>query len=106
MQKDFFLLLDAVAESIEQLDKMVKGARRYFQTYNEKHRVAVKDVIRELRRQEHIADGIEDKIKAKAFNMGLDAVSVYHMVRLTEIVGTIADHAENAGDMMRAMLAK
>lgn len=106
LEKDFFLLVDAVAEAIELLDKMVKGARRYFQTYNEHHRVDVKDMIRELRGQEHQADKIEDTVKAKAFNMGLDAVSVYHMVRLTEIVGSIADHAENAGDMMRAMLAK
>ena len=57
-------------------------------------------------KDEHEADKIEDIVKAKAFNMDLDAVSVYHLVRLTEIVGSIADHAENAGDMMRAMLAK
>ncbi len=106
LEKDSLLLVDAVAEAIEQLDKMVKGAREYFQTYNESHRVEVKDMIRELRHQEHVVDKIEDAIKSKAFNMGLDAVSVYHMVHLTEIVGSIADHAENAGDMMRAMLAK
>jgi hypothetical protein len=28
------------------------------------------------------------------------------MVRLAEIIGSIADHAENAGDMMRAMIAR
>jgi hypothetical protein len=28
------------------------------------------------------------------------------LIRLTEIIGSIADHAENAGDMMRAMVAK
>jgi hypothetical protein len=27
-------------------------------------------------------------------------------VRLAEIIGSIADHAENAGDMMRAMIAR
>jgi uncharacterized protein Yka (UPF0111/DUF47 family) len=28
------------------------------------------------------------------------------MVKLAEIIGSIADHAENAGDMMRAMIAR
>jgi len=32
--------------------------------------------------------------------------SFFFMIRLAEIIGSIADHAENAGDMMRTMLAK
>jgi uncharacterized protein len=28
------------------------------------------------------------------------------MVKLAEIIGSVADHAENAGDMMRAMIAR
>jgi hypothetical protein len=85
---------------------MVREARAYFQTYNEDQRILVKDIIRNLRRQEHEADKCEDRLKRKVFNMELDAVSVYHIVRLAEFVGSIADHAENAGDMMRAMLSK
>jgi uncharacterized protein Yka (UPF0111/DUF47 family) len=38
--------------------------------------------------------------------MEMEAVTVFHMVRLAETIGSIADHAENAGDMMRAMLSK
>jgi predicted phosphate transport protein (TIGR00153 family) len=106
LQKDFFLLVDAVAESIEYLSDMVGQARKYFQSYNENQRTAVKDIIRALRLQEHNADKLEDTLKAKTFSSQLDPVSVFHMIRLTEIVGSIADHAENAGDMMRAMLAK
>jgi hypothetical protein len=33
-------------------------------------------------------------------------VTVFHLIRLTEIFDSIADHAENAGDMMRAMIAR
>ena len=51
-------------------------------------------------------DGIGPEVAAQAIKVQLDAVSVYHMVRLAEFVGSIADHAENAGDMMRAMLSK
>jgi len=106
LQKDFFLLVDAVVEPIEELSRMVIEARKYFRSFSEKQRVAVKDIIRNLRRQEHEADVQEDQIKKKVFNSTLDPVTVFHVVRLAETVGSIADHAENAGDMMRAMIAR
>jgi hypothetical protein len=106
LEKDFFLLADAVVEPIEELSQMVIEARKYFRTYNEKQRGLVKDIIRRLRQHEHEADKFEDAIKRKVFNMELDPVTVFHSIRLAEIIGSIADHAENAGDMMRAMLAK
>ncbi len=106
LQKDFFLLVDSVVEPIEELSRMVSEARKYFRNFSEKQRVAVKDIIRNLRRQEHEADVLEDQIKKKIFNSALDPVTVFHIVRLAETVGSIADHAENAGDMMRAMVAR
>ncbi len=106
LEKDFVLLVDAVIEPIDELSKMVREARSYFKTYNEKQRGKVKSIIRDLRQQEHEADKLEDGIKRRVFNMDIDAVSVYHLIQLAEILGSIADHAENAGDMMRAMLAK
>ena len=66
----------------------------------------MKDIIRSLRKQEHRADKHEDVIKQRALNLKIDPVTVFHMVRLAETIGSIADHAENAGDMMRAMVAK
>ena len=65
-----------------------------------------KEIIRTLRHQERAADRVEDLIKKKVFNMDVDPVTVFHVVRLAETIGAIADHAENAGDMMRAMVAK
>jgi predicted phosphate transport protein (TIGR00153 family) len=106
IEKDFLLLVDAVIDPIEELNKMVSEARKYFRTYNENQRTVVKDIIRNLRQQEHDADKLEDAIKRNIFNQCADAVTVFHTVRLAEIIGSIADHAENAGDMMRAMLAK
>jgi uncharacterized protein len=66
----------------------------------------VKDMIRSLRQHEHEADRLEDLVKQKVFNSVSDSVTVFHLVRLAEIIGSISDHAENAGDMMRAMIAK
>lgn len=106
LEKDFDLLVDAVVTPIEELSKMVSEARHYFQSYNEDQRKKVKNIIRNLRQQEHEADIVEDRLKGRLFNMDTDAVSTYHLIRLVEIIGSIADHAENAGDMMRAMMAK
>ena len=106
IKKDFALLVDAVINSIETLSTMVSEARKYFKTYSEDQRVVVKDIIRKLRRQEHEADKFEDRIKKKVFIMEADAVIIFHLVRLAEIIGSIADHSQNAGDMMRAMLSR
>ena len=106
LHKDFFLLVDAVLDPIEEMCRMVAEARQYFTNFAEKQRVLVKDIIHTLRQQEHEADKVEDAIKAKVLNLQIDPVTVFHMIRLAETIGSIADHAENAGDMMRAMLAR
>jgi hypothetical protein len=37
------------------------------------------------------------------FNSIQNPIAVFHLVRLAEIIGFITDHAENDGDMLRAM---
>ena len=106
LEKDFFLLVDAVLDPVEEMCRMLSEARTYFKNFSEKHRRIVKDIIHALHRLEHNADQVEDAIKEKVLNMQIDSVTVYHMIRLAETVGSIADHAENAGDMMLAMLAR
>jgi uncharacterized protein len=106
LEKEFVALADAVIDPIEELSKMVAEARKYFKNYSEDQRLIIKNIIRTLRRQEHEADKAEDMVKQKVLNMNIDAVTVFHMVRLAEIIGSIADHSENAGDMMRAMIAR
>ena len=106
LEKDFMILVEAVTDPIEELSKMVTEARKYFANFSDAQRIVVKDMIRTLREHEHEADKLEDTVKEKIFNSIDDAVAVFHLIRLTEIIGSIADHAENAGDMMRAMIAK
>ena len=106
LEKDFMLLVAAVMDPIEELSKMVTEARKYFSNFSESQRTIVKKIIRELRDYEHEADKLEDAVKDKIFNTIDDAVAVFHLIRLAEVIGSIADHAENAGDMMRAMIAK
>ena len=106
LKKDFAMLVDAVVDPIDEMAKMVEQARNYFKNYSEQQRVKVKEIIRTLRHQERKADQVEYTIKKKVFSLDIDPVTIYHVVKLSEIIGSIADHAENAGDMMRAMVAK
>ena len=106
LQSDFSTFVDVVVDPIDAMSQMVAEARKYFKNYDEKQRVVVKEIIRKLRHQERDADRVEYTIKSKVFDMDVDPVTVFHIVRLAETIGGIADHAENAGDMMRAMVAK
>lgn len=106
LHKDFAMLVDAVLEPVEELSRMVAEARRYFKTFSETTRKSVKEIIHAIHLGEHDADKVEDALKRKVMNMKIDPVTVFHMVRLAETIGSIADHAENAGDMMRAMVAR
>ena len=105
LEKDFFLLVDTVIDPVEDLSRLVAEARKYFRTFSDAQREAVKAIIHGLAQKEHEADKLEDSLKRKIFNL-TDPVTVFHMVTLTETIGSIADHAENAGDMMRAMIAR
>ncbi len=106
LEKDFFLLVDAVMDPVEELCRLVLEARKYFRSKSEKQRKIVKDIAHMIRRQEHDADKVEDGIKGKLLNMKIEPITVFHMIRLAETIGSIADHAENAGDMVQSMIAR
>jgi predicted phosphate transport protein (TIGR00153 family) len=106
VEKDFFLLIDAVIEPIEELTVMITEARIYFKNFSEKQRRKVKEIITNLRQMEHEADKREYVLNKKIFKYEKDPITAIHLLKLSEIVGNIADHAENTADMMRAMLSK
>ena len=106
LKETLLLLVDAVIGPIEDLSRMVAEAKKYFESYSDKQRTIVKEIIHNLRKQEHNADNIEDDLKYKVFATEKDPVGIFHLVKLAEIIGSVADHAENAGDMMRAMIAR
>ncbi len=106
LAKEFILLADHAIAPIDELDIMITTARNYFKYFSEKQRITVKKIIHNIRQMEHEADTVEDMVKQKIFETITDPITVFHLVRLSETIGSIADHTENAGDMMRAMLAK
>lgn len=106
VEKEFFLLIDAVIDPVEEIDSMVTEAAAFFRKRSKKQREAVIEIIRNIRRQAHEADKAEDIVKRRIFATDADPVTVVHMIRLSEMLGAIADHAENTSDLMLAMLAR
>ena len=61
---------------------MVEEARKYFKTYSDKQRTVVKDIIRNIRKQENEADRAEEMVKRKLFHAeAVDPVTILHLVR-------------------------
>ncbi len=85
---------------------MIDTASAYFRYNDDKDRQKVKELIREIRQKEHETDQIEKRLKRSIYNLNLEPLSVCHLLHVFDKIGEIVDHAENAGDMMRAMVAR
>ncbi len=103
---DFVHLVDSVIPPIEKLAELVQMATVFFRGKSEDQRKQMKRLIQDIRQHEKEADVLEHELKGAIFKTIQDALVVFHTVRLVEIVGDIADHAQNASDRMRAMIAR
>jgi len=103
---DFLHLIDAVIPAIEKLPDMSEQAIVYFRSGTEEQRNKLKSIVREIYQAEKEADHLEHELKKKAFALLKDPVEIYHIVRVVEIIGDICDHAQNASDRMRTMIAR
>jgi predicted phosphate transport protein (TIGR00153 family) len=106
VKEDFQHLVDSVIPAIEKMPELVSIATVFFRNRSEEERKKMKSLIYDIRQHEKEADLFERELKRKIFKSISDALVVFHMVRLVEIVGNIADHAQNASDRMRAMIAR
>ena len=103
---DIHDLVEALIPPIEKLSDLVAHATTFFRSRSEELREQVKVLIREIRRYEGEADQLERKLKQKIFTVIKDPMTAFHLIRLVEILGEIPDHAQNASDRMRAMIAR
>jgi predicted phosphate transport protein (TIGR00153 family) len=103
---DIHHLVEAVIPPIERLSDLVALATEYFRGKSEAQRNKMKGLIRDIRQYEKETDLLERELKFKIFSAIKDPLVVFHMIRLVEIIADIADHAQNASDRMRAMIAR
>ncbi len=102
-------ILDLCAKCLvicKDLKPIIHAARTYFQTGDEDVRMHIKDKILALRTQEHEADIMEHRLKGFIFKEITQPIDTIYLLKLVELIGRAADHAENAADILRSMIAK
>jgi len=106
IKEDLLFLVQKILPAIEALSPLVDKASVFFKSSSDEIRQEIKAIIRDIRQYEHEADHLERELIHKIFTESEDALKTFHMIRLVETIGSIADHAQNASDMMRAMIAE
>ena len=111
IKDDFLEHLQRVVECVDAYQraiKEIKGAIRKTSKEGKRDKVkeGIKEAIKEVHRKEWEADTIEHKLTSAIFGLDADPLAIYHLLKVVELIGEIANHTENAGDWLRVMIAK
>ncbi len=104
---DLLLMVEKITSVLKSIHPLVAAAESYFQSFSENHRSLVKNAVKQIREYEFESDQVERKLLSDFLSYPFEnPTSAFHLVRLVEYMGDISNHAQNAGDMMRAMIAR
>ncbi len=104
-------LMDKVSETIEAYERAVANTHDLVETgFVRREREEEKVLVHRVHELEHETDVISRQLSAlllePKIEKKLGPIAVYHLLKLTLQISKIADHAENAGDRLRAMLSR
>ncbi len=107
IKEDFLRHLYKVLECTDALEKVVINVKKLVTaTLSRKLRETTEKIIQEVHKKEYEDDTIEKELAKKIFALPSDPLSVFHLLKLSDLIGDIATHAENAGDRISAMIAR
>ncbi len=104
-------LLERVCDTVAAYEKAVANTHDLVETgFVKREREEEKTLIHRVHELEHETDVLSRELSRSLLQPETEKVigpiAVYHLMKLTLQISKIADHAENAGDRLRAMLAK
>ena len=104
-------LLQKVVETVDAYGVAAANLNDLVETgFVKREREEEKDLIERVHELEHETDVLSRALSAKLLDPAMEKaagpIGVYHLLKLTLQISKIADHAENAGDRLRAMLSK
>ncbi|GAB6093830.1 hypothetical protein JCM14469_00820 [Desulfatiferula olefinivorans] len=105
LEKDFFLLFDSVIDPIEELVKLIPGVRKHFKKPSAKHRSQVLKALEGISSMDQETRRLEERLKRKIFSTTDNPITLFHLIRLTEILASISSRADDSADLIRALLA-
>lgn len=104
-------LLTKVIETVSAYERAVANLKDLVETgFVKREREEEKKLIHRVHELEHETDVLSRDLSrhllAPETEERLGPIAVYHLLKLTLQISKIADHAENAGDRLRAMLSR
>ncbi len=104
-------LLEKVIETVAAYEQAVANLKDLVETgFVKRERDEEKSLIHRVHELEHETDVLSRDLSRMLLSAESEeevgAIGSYHLLKLTLQISKIADHAENAGDRLRAMLAK
>ena len=109
LKEDFKKLFEKALEAIETCHEAVNQLNVVVESsFAEEERKKAKEVTHRLHEIEHESDLLERALTRKIFSMepNISSVAIFHLSKLVFLLGDVANHAENAGDRIRALLAR
>jgi predicted phosphate transport protein (TIGR00153 family) len=109
LKNDFEALFEKSLESIELCEDAIYALNLVIESsFLEKEREKTKEIVHKLHIVEHESDLLERKLTREIFAIEdkLSAAALFHLSKLVFLLGEIANHAENAGDRVRALIAR
>jgi len=108
IKRDILAHMHKVIKTVKQTEDSIAMLRDILETsFGKKPRDELKKMIKKIHRYEWEADQIHHRVSKRIFqDDDIDPVSTFQLILVVDYIDNIADHAENAGDRLRAMVAK
>ena len=109
LQDDFIKHMDLVLKTVHKMEEAVENIKDLIETsFVKREREQTKEFIYEVHQFEREADTKKYEITKGIYKIEkkLDAMDMYHLLKIIDWVDDIADHAENVADWLRSMIAK
>ena len=109
LQKVFIEHADLVMNTVKAMEAAVCNIRDLVETgFVKREREQTKEFIYKIHHLEYQADQKKYEMTKGIYKLEkkLDPMDVYHLLKITDWVDEIADHAENVADWLRSMIAK
>ncbi len=105
IKEDFKKFSLKVFESVEQFEEMMNIFSELLKSsFGKQSKERARELQQELSHREYEADKIEKRISKELFNYKKEPLTAVHLLKVVDRMDSIADHAENVGDMIDSIL--